>query len=71
MLCLACQAAQGPQWGGLTPLGWQWVGLALQWVAQGPTTQLGLRWAAARWWADQWEPATPWEPQSGQLWGWP
>ena len=30
VLCLACPAARGPQWGGLTPLGWQWVGLALQ-----------------------------------------
>ena len=54
VLCLACPAARGPQWGGLTPLGWQWVGLALRWVVQGPTTPLGLRWAAARWWAGQW-----------------
>ena len=26
----------------------------LAWVVQVPTTPLGLRWAAARWWADQW-----------------
>ena len=54
VLCLACPAARGPQWGGPTPLGWQWVGLALLWVVQGPTTPSGLRWAAARWWAGQW-----------------
>ena len=54
VLCLACPAARGPQWVGPTPLGWQWVGLALLWVVQGPTTPLDLRWAAARWWAGQW-----------------
>ena len=62
VLCLACPAARGPQWGGLTPLGWQWVGLALQWVVQGPTTPLGLRWAVARWWAGQELSACQWGP---------
>lgn len=73
VLCLACPAARVPQWVGSTPLGWQWVGLALPWVVQVPTTPSGLRWAAARWWAGRW--VQPWELARACQWvrplGWP
>ena len=60
VLCLACPVVRVPQWVGPTPLGWQWGVLALPWVVQVPTTPLGLRWAAVRWWAGQELSARQW-----------